>query len=199
MFKNICLRGFGCAIRSHQHCNYYCNKKKCKNENKNCNKIFLEKTEIDLEKKILKYEKTIIEKTKKVIQKITELYSIHQDIVNQLPENAFLNSDLSYISEILVKNRQKNNEYIKRDFINQKFLLKFNTNFNNYSVNERKFFIFFVFENMIELEKTLDRSYGKKKLREVIIQKYQEFSSEADQNFVKHFKELFRDKVNYLN
>ena len=50
---------------------------------------------------------------------------------------------------------------------------------------------------MLEFEKHLYFSYSKKKLREVIIQKYQEFTSNTDGNFVKHFQERFRDKVNY--
>jgi hypothetical protein len=190
MLENMCFRGSGCAIRSHKHCSYYCNKKKC--EGKNCYKFF-KKPEIDLEKKILKYEKTQKnkrEETQKIINRITELYSIPQDIVNQLPENTFLNSDMSYISEILNNGR-------KSDFIKRHFLLKINTNFNGYSINERKFFIFFIFEIMIDFEKNLNVSYDKKKLREVIIQKYKEFISITDQNFVKHFQERFRDKVNY--
>ncbi len=195
MFENMCFRGSGCAIRNHKHCSYYCNKKNC--EGKNCNKIFLEKPEIDLEIKILNYEKTKIKETKKIIQKITEIYSIPKDIINKLPENAFLNSDLYYISEILDKNRKKSDEYIKYDFINQHFLLKINTNFNNYSITERKFMIFFIFENMLEFEKHFNFSYAKKKLREVIIKKYQEFSSNTDKNFVKHFQERFRDNINF--
>ena len=121
MFENMCFRGSGCAIRSHKHCSYYCNKKQC--EGKNCNKIFLEKPEVDLEKKILKYEETQKnkrEETQKIINRITEIYSIPKDIVNKLPENVLLNSDMSYISEILNNGR-------KSDFIDINFLHKFST------------------------------------------------------------------------